>query len=102
MRVQFVTKQGVRQIREVPEGTEPERYQFGIVVGPPDLSELDLPKGKLEQLTELLVEQGFGDYQDTKGRRSELLTIIAKIYGTRDKNMLRYILYLYQKDFFEE
>lgn len=38
-----ITKLGKKYRVQVPDDAEPEMWQYGVVIGPPDLSSLDLP-----------------------------------------------------------
>jgi len=102
MRVQFSTDGGVMQIREVPEGADPKTYKYGVLIGPPDLSDLALPTKQIKELNKQLVAAGLGDYSDTRSRRHEMMEIISKVVGRRDKELLRQILYIYQSSYFED
>lgn len=101
MRVHY-KENGKTQIREVPVGANPDTYKWGILVGPPDLSELSLSTKKIKDLTEALALAWMGDYRDTQGRRHEMMEIIMRTTGKRDKEVLRHILYIYQKNYFED
>lgn|SRR5512139_527125 len=98
MRVHY-KESGMTQIREVPQNTSPEAYKWGILVGPPDLSNLSLSVKKVKELTEALAQAFIGDYADTQSRRGEILDIVAKVTGRRDKALLKEILYIYQENF---
>lgn len=100
MRVYFEDN-GVGQIREVPEDADPKTYKWGILVGPPDMSELALPARKIKELVKALALAGFGNYRDTQGRRSEMFGIISKVTEKRDKTILRHILHIYQREYLE-
>lgn len=101
MRVQY-KQDGKTQIREVPEGADESTYKWGIVVGPPDMSDLAAPVRKIKELNEALAQAQMGDYRDTQGRRNEMMEIIQRVFGKRDKELLRQILYIYQKNYLED
>src|SRR4030042_291373 len=101
MRV-YYEDNGVAQIREVPEDADPKTYKWGILVGPPDMSELALPVRKIKELVKALAQAGFGNYKDTQGRRNEMFGIVSIVTGKRDKTLLKHILYIYQKEYLEE
>jgi hypothetical protein len=100
MRVNYVSEGGSTQIREVPVGATPQTYKYGVLVGPPDLSELPLTKMKIKELTEALAKAGIGDYNDTRSRRGEILDILNRITKKKDKELLRLVLGIYQKGLF--
>lgn len=98
MRVHYTKDKGLIQIREVPDNAGESQYKWGVVVGPPDISELNLTKNKIKKLNNELALGWFGDYEDTKGRRSELMSIIQKVTGNRNKYLLKQILVIYQNE----
>ena len=101
MRVNYTNEGGSVQIREVPDDADPKTYKWGILIGPPDLSDLPLSVKKIKELVVFLVLADFGNYQDTQGRRDEILEIILKVTGKKDKTLLKQILYIYQKEYLE-
>ena len=102
MRVNYNQEDGTLQIREVPDKANPDSYKYGIEIGPPDLSDLNLSARLIKQLSKELALAGFGNYKDTTGRRDEVMSIILKVVGKRDKDLLKQILYIYQQSYFEE
>ncbi len=102
MRVNYVSEGGFIQIREVPDKADPKTYKYGILVGPPDLADLPLAKTKIKELSNALAQAGMGNYDDTRGRRDEIMEMVKRITGSKNKELLRSILYIYQKSFLEE
>jgi hypothetical protein len=102
MRVNYSEENGDIQIREVPDKADPKSYKYGVVIGPPDLSDLSLSSKLIKQLSRELALAGFGNYKDTMSRRGELLDVVRKVTGNKDKTLLKQILYIYQKNYFED
>ena len=102
MRVNYVSENGLPQIREVPDGADPKTYKYGILIGPPDLSDLSLSNKQIRELTKELVKLDIGDYNDTRGRRNEILDALKRVVGRKDKELLRQVLTIYQRSIFEE
>lgn len=78
----------------VPVGTPEEDYQTGIVLGPPDLSSLDLQQSQRERLQKALVEAGFYNAPQLMGKRQEFNKLLKSL-GLPD-TYYRNVLHLYQ------
>lgn len=102
MFVDYTDKRGWKQLREVPDGLlTTDDYGKGILIGPPDISSLPLSDERQRLLNNLLCEAGMYDYTGIKGRRRELLDIIQRVNGSRDMELLKQILAIYQHQFYD-
>jgi hypothetical protein len=61
-----------KTVVQVPEGTPESKYGQGIIVGPPDLSGLDLPEEVTTRLHNELYHRGIIRRGDAKARRPEI------------------------------
>jgi hypothetical protein len=97
-------KNGWLEIREVPNGTLPKDYSKGVLIGPPDLSEMELEDKQAKELNNSLVNAGLVEYQDLRGNRIKLIEIIRQVFGNVDniKQIRNTILGIYQKAYYPE
>lgn len=63
-------------IVSVPEDTEPYEYHMGIIVGPPDLSSLELTPAQEARLHNELFVRGFITKKDVLRNREELIAAL--------------------------
>lgn len=96
MRVEFEKKDGLLGIREVPADASPEFYRYGIEIGPPDLSSLELSKDLIKELNNRLVKARIVCYEDTQGQRGAILDIVKRVTGKKNKTLVKQVLALYQ------
>lgn len=73
--------------------------EFGIHLGPPDLSGVIQDKDLLRQLYTLLVDAGLYDADRLLGKRKVLLSILKKL---KLEHLLRDIIRAYQLDYYGE
>lgn len=85
----------------VPEGTEPRDYGMGALLGPPDLSGLELPRKRLKALSNELVDRGLYSYSLLDGKRAELLRLLESFgFSKEEARTLRLtILAILQSDY---
>lgn len=102
--VVIVTKSGFKQMREVPEEAHSSEYHKGVLIGPPDFSDLGWSSTRLKALNNDLVDAGFIEYVDIRGRRREFLSVIRKhLRGTDKLPELRNKLFaIYQASYYPE
>lgn len=100
MLVTYTQKNGFKQVREVPANlTDEKDYSRGILVGPPDLSDLRLPLEKERALNNLLVERNLATFAAAQRNRNQLMDVIKEIYGLKDKDKMIELLIIYQNYF---
>jgi len=98
----YTNDEGYKEVRWVPEHATPAQYQWGVVLGPPDLSSLDLPETKRREVSNRLAEAGIFDLVTLVGRRGELVRIL-EVVGVGDVSGVRNaIIGLYQADAYPE
>lgn len=104
-RVIVYTFDGRKEFRRVPNGLQPVDYDKGILIGPPDLHDLNLDEDKSLELNNALVDAGFADYKSLNGRRADLLKLIQSVLGLslKEAMQVRYnLLVIYTKEFYPE
>lgn len=84
----------------VPDDAIREEYDRGIVVGPPDLSELGLDEELLKKLYKRLVDALIVDAPTLLPKRPELVSILNEL-GI-GKARMREIVSIYQRDFYSK
>lgn len=62
-------------LSELPDNAPDEHAALGAIVGPPDLSELNLPLDMEVRLNNSLYARGLFTSQDLRRRRGELLAV---------------------------
>lgn len=100
--VVYTNSEGMKEFRKVPNTLQPSEYNKGILVGPPDLTKLDLPSETTLTLNNALVDAGYVNYVSLAGRRRNLLLLLQSTLGIseEDARQLRNkITGLYQKDY---
>lgn len=97
--VVYTTEDGFKEIRRVPENASYMDYGYGALVGPPDLSGLNLGKRKTKELNNTLVDAQLVNLESLDGKRAILSRLLEPIVG---KNKVTYfrnlIVYLYQRE----
>lgn len=78
-RVVYTDSDGLKWIVDVPDHYSEEEYEKGLVVGPPDLSDLNIHRYKLKKLNHALVDAGLIEPGDLLGRRIELRKILKAL-----------------------
>lgn len=99
----YTDSQGWREFRKVPSDLHPSEYNRGILLGPPDLSELNLSEEDTLALSNALVDAGYMNYKSLAGKRRDLLRIAQSILGISEKEaaVLRLkLIALYQRDYY--
>lgn len=75
----------------VPDGAKEEDYRHGIVVGPPDLSDLGLPSTFEVRLNNELFHRGILTYMDAKKRRTDVVAALQAVLKVdADKVLMQY------------
>jgi len=78
-RVEYTDKSGFKYIMLVPDGREDEAAK-GILLGPPDLGSLKLPKRVQKELNRQLYDQGIITWKDARhNRRAVELAVKAAL-----------------------
>lgn len=72
--VQHKTKDGFLFDVIVPEGSPAKHTEFGVRVGPPDLSNLGLPKEVERRLNNALYARKLFTVRDVKNRRQDVVS----------------------------
>jgi hypothetical protein len=98
--VSYTDGDGYSWLVLVPDDATREDYDRGIVVGPPDLSELGLEEELLKKLYKRLVDALIIDAPTLLPKRPELIDILNGL-GI-GKTRMREIVSIYQRDFYKE
>lgn len=105
----YTNKQRRKEVRLVPPATHPTDYDKGVLVGPPDLSDLDLANNAITLLNNALVDKGYINLKDLDGNRAELVRMIKDTLDVSEekaRELRLAVLRLYQResypDLFEE
>lgn len=99
-RVVYTDNDGLKWVYLVMESTEEAEWNTtGILIGPPDLSDLGLTKLKRKALQNELVSRGWLQAPDLKHKSNELAQLIKKL---NLPNLLRrHILSVYQYAYYD-
>ena len=89
------TSTGLKEVREVPNGAFPRDYHKGVLVGPPDLTPLGLPFSKMVALNNRLVEEGIIEFEDLRGNKHIVRSILRAL--DIEDGVKRGITSLYQR-----
>lgn len=104
--VLYTTKDGWQQVRLVPKDTSTRDYGKGVLIGPPDLLELEalgLSEKEIKQINNGLASAGVVDYDSLRGNRSVLTHVIAEVVGKQNLSAIRrYIVHIYEREWFPE
>jgi hypothetical protein len=95
--------QGWREFRKVPFGTQPTKYSEGILIGPPSIESLNIPKSKKKELNNFLVDSGIVSYENLLGNKRHLLNFIYDL-GLKDQKEIELrnsVIGLYQRELVE-
>lgn len=104
-RVVYTNKQDWKEIRLVDQDSNPSEYGQGILVGPPDLTDLKIKAAKKRLLNNRLVSANMITFPDLNARRRELLILIRETLGLDDQEaskIRRELIGIYQRDFYPE
>lgn len=99
----YTTSDGLQEFRKVPTYLHPSDYGTGILVGPPDLTELGLSRKDTKALNHALVDAKFVDYKSLTGRRKDLLSIVKKALKCTDAKATELrlkVIGLYQRSYY--
>lgn len=100
----YTNQQGYKEFREVPENFIPSKYHEGILLGPPSLDSLDLPKKQKIKLNNALVDAGLCHHRHLDGKRYLLVSILRDVLGIEEEDKIRFyrnsIIALYQQEAF--
>lgn len=96
--VKYTDDEGLTWVVSVVEDTAEEDYDQGIVLGPPDLTPLGLPRADFVRLHNKLVEVGLYEAPALMGQRV-LLTQLLQQLGL-PRTLLRELLSLFQRDYY--
>lgn len=100
MKIVCFIENGYARAKAVPNDADKELYEYGIDLGPPDLSGLGLPELTLKALSIDLVEHNMYIAPLLMSRRKELLELLDK--HKIDRRLLRNMLNIFQMDFYGE
>ncbi|HMN10739.1 MAG TPA: hypothetical protein PKD55_00270 [Bellilinea sp.] len=90
------------EVRWVPDYAQPEQYQWGVLLGPPDLTSLDLPEEQVREVNNRLATAMIYDLHTLTGRRGELVRILEDV-GVDDVSAARNaVISLYQQELYPE
>lgn len=59
-------RNGMRKMVEIPDDAPDEHHRFGVLIGPPDLSGLGLPRDLEKRLNNALFDRGIITKKDAK------------------------------------
>lgn len=102
LQVVYTNNQGWREVRKVPSGTPEREYGTGILVGPPDLSDIG---EDAKDINNLLVDHGMITFKDFDVKRAYLLRLLQERLGMNEqkaREMRNSILSIYQQDYYRE
>jgi hypothetical protein len=71
----FETETGERYKVLLPDDAPDEHAEYGIIVGPPPLDELNLPTEVAVRLNNQLFDRGLFTWREVRQRREELLAV---------------------------
>lgn len=77
--VTYKDKRGRLFSVNVPDNSVEEDYKHGIVVGPPDLSDLGLPSSFEVRLNNELFHRGILTFMDAKKRRTDVVAALQAV-----------------------
>lgn len=87
----------------VPPNVEKDQWEYGVVIGPPDLSGLGLTKNETKRLHNALVEADLYSVKTVKGNTGELLALLKKLFPKKNgKELVRQIKSVLQQEYFKE
>jgi len=98
-------REGFAWLVRVKSDTLPQNYGTGIVLGPPDLDDLDLPEAELKSLQEALVVARLTNAEMIKGSFSKLTNTVKNALprrGASAKLLAHQIKAIYQQDYYQE
>lgn len=99
--VVYISTEGWKEVRVAPKDTHPSDYNKGVLIGPPDISFLKIKSAEKKALNNALVDAKFIAYPDLKGRRAELLRIIAREVTSVEAYKIRLqLIGAYQQDYY--
>jgi hypothetical protein len=96
----YTNKDGWKEARLVPEDLPEEKWNRGLLIGPPDLRGVWEDEEIVRMINNALVDAGFYDYHNLMGKRHEISKVLNKTDLTdEDKLVVRNrILLVYQQD----
>jgi hypothetical protein len=100
-RVKYTDRTGLAYLVEVPAGTSKEHYGKGIVLGPPDLRDLELGRDQLKALHKGLVDADLIQVRDLQkiGALDKLHKLAVSIIGREQaSDLVRKVLAIYQQE----
>lgn len=74
--VVYTSREGLKEFRKVPKTLHPTEYFKGVLVGPPDMSDLELSSKDTLTINNALVDAGYVNYTSLAGRRRSLLELV--------------------------
>ena len=102
--VKYTNEDGWIEIREVPKDALPYEYEFGILIGPPDLSKIHEDFDIARNISNALVNADLYDFQQLRGRRAELVNVLIRTTGAGEhiSPLRNKIIEIYQRDFWPD
>lgn len=79
MIVTYEDKNGKLYVVEVPDDFPEERYRDGLVLGPPELDDLNVPAYRRKKIHNALAEAGIYNAYQLLGRRRDVRTILEEL-----------------------
>lgn len=96
--VKYNDDEGLTWVVAVPVDAREEDYDQGIILGPPDLTPLNLPHADMVRLHNELVELGLYEAPALMGNREVLTQMLRKL--SLPKTLLKELISLFQYDYY--
>lgn len=100
--VEYTTDEGLVQYRVVPKDTNSEDYAMGILLGPPDLSDLPLKPRDIIRLSNALAQEKILTWRELKGKMPALVSIVKRISPANMRELRDQIVQIYQIEYYPE
>jgi hypothetical protein len=79
-RIEYTDDDGYKKIVELPDSASNEEAAYGILIGPPDLDELDLPERLKIKLNNELFDRGLITYEDVKSQHQSISSALKAVF----------------------
>lgn len=97
--IEYTNSEGYLTIRLVPDDAEEENYHQGLVLGPPDLSEIPIKEDERKLLSNALARERLLRYPHLSGNRGRLLELAQRAVKSLGAREVRdWIVHVYQKE----
>ena len=95
--VKYTDDDGYAYLVRVPDGAKPYQYSKGIVLGPPDISQIGLPEEDEKRLRSELVEAQLVSAQTIRGSNQTLHKLVRRVLPKQNTHeIVRWIKHIYQ------